>query len=79
MVGVVCTKCVVLDDCLIVVTLVFLQLYFSMFVFLSLCSGFVATIFSTPADVVKSRMMNQPFDRDGRCVCVCVCVCMCVS
>ena len=49
-----------------------------MFVFLSLCSGFVATIFSTPADVVKSRMMNQPFDKDGRCVCVCVCVCACV-
>ncbi|XP_055354559.1 mitochondrial uncoupling protein 4-like [Paramacrobiotus metropolitanus] len=32
----------------------------------SLLSGIVAAIFATPADVVKTRMMNQPFDATGR-------------
>ncbi|GAU95464.1 hypothetical protein RvY_07076 [Ramazzottius varieornatus] len=32
----------------------------------SLFSGIVAATFATPADVVKTRMMNQPFDEKGR-------------
>ncbi|OWK13427.1 SLC25A27 [Cervus elaphus hippelaphus] len=32
----------------------------------SLCSGLVASILGTPADVIKSRIMNQPRDKQGR-------------
>ncbi|XP_012874498.1 PREDICTED: mitochondrial uncoupling protein 4 isoform X1 [Dipodomys ordii] len=32
----------------------------------SLCSGLVASILGTPADVIKSRIMNQPRDRQGK-------------
>ncbi|OQV16575.1 Mitochondrial uncoupling protein 4 [Hypsibius exemplaris] len=32
----------------------------------SLFSGIIAAVFATPADVVKTRMMNQPFDEKGR-------------
>uniref|UniRef100_H0WGC1 Mitochondrial uncoupling protein 4 n=1 Tax=Otolemur garnettii TaxID=30611 RepID=H0WGC1_OTOGA len=32
----------------------------------SLCSGLVASILGTPADVIKSRIMNQPRDKLGR-------------
>ncbi|XP_025746517.1 mitochondrial uncoupling protein 4 isoform X1 [Callorhinus ursinus] len=32
----------------------------------SLCSGLVASILATPADVIKSRIMNQPRDKQGR-------------
>ncbi|OBS70195.1 hypothetical protein A6R68_01258, partial [Neotoma lepida] len=31
----------------------------------SLCSGLVASILGTPADVIKSRIMNQPRDKQG--------------
>uniref|UniRef100_A0A8C8U1F4 Mitochondrial uncoupling protein 4 n=1 Tax=Peromyscus maniculatus bairdii TaxID=230844 RepID=A0A8C8U1F4_PERMB len=31
-----------------------------------LCSGLVASILGTPADVIKSRIMNQPRDKQGR-------------
>lgn len=31
----------------------------------AICSGFVASVFSTPADVAKSRIMNQVPFRDG--------------
>ncbi|XP_053880292.1 mitochondrial uncoupling protein 4 isoform X3 [Malaclemys terrapin pileata] len=32
----------------------------------SVCSGLVAAILGTPADVVKTRIMNQPRDKQGR-------------
>ncbi|XP_036319330.1 mitochondrial uncoupling protein 4 isoform X2 [Rhagoletis pomonella] len=32
----------------------------------SICAGFVAAIMGTPADVVKTRIMNQPTDERGR-------------
>ncbi|KAI6049660.1 mitochondrial uncoupling protein 4 isoform X1 [Marmota monax] len=32
----------------------------------SLCSGLVASVLGTPADVIKSRIMNQPRDKQGR-------------
>lgn len=32
----------------------------------SICAGFVAAIMGTPADVVKTRIMNQPTDEKGR-------------
>lgn len=32
----------------------------------SFCAGFVAASMGTPADVVKTRIMNQPFGKDGR-------------
>jgi len=32
----------------------------------SICSGFTAAVVSTPADVVKTRIMNQPTDASGR-------------
>lgn len=32
----------------------------------SVCAGFVAAIMGTPADVVKTRIMNQPTDENGR-------------
>lgn len=32
----------------------------------SLASGFVGAVVATPADVVKSRVMNQPTDERGR-------------
>ena len=32
----------------------------------SIVSGFVAATMGTPADVVKTRVMNQPFDAQGR-------------
>ncbi|XP_017850873.1 mitochondrial uncoupling protein 4 isoform X2 [Drosophila busckii] len=32
----------------------------------SVCAGFVAAIMGTPADVVKTRIMNQPTDELGR-------------
>lgn len=32
----------------------------------SICAGFVAAIMGTPADVVKTRVMNQPTDEKGR-------------
>nr|XP_055042411.1 mitochondrial uncoupling protein 4 [Misgurnus anguillicaudatus] len=32
----------------------------------SICSGLVAAIMGTPADVVKTRVMNQPRDSNGR-------------
>lgn len=34
----------------------------------SACAGFVAAAMGTPADVIKTRVMNQPFGEDGRCV-----------
>ena len=30
------------------------------------CSGFVSAVLGTPADVVKTRFMNQPLDNQGR-------------
>lgn len=36
--------------------------------FYSICSGLVAAIMGTPADVVKTRVMNQPRDSNGRLV-----------
>lgn len=38
-------------------------------IFSSTCSGLVAAIMGTPADVVKTRIMNQPRDSKGRSVC----------
>ncbi|XP_054035898.1 mitochondrial uncoupling protein 4 isoform X3 [Dryobates pubescens] len=32
----------------------------------SCCSGLVAAVLGTPADVVKTRIMNQPRDKQGR-------------
>lgn len=32
----------------------------------SICAGLVAAIMGTPADVVKTRIMNQPTDVNGR-------------
>lgn len=32
----------------------------------SACSGFVAALLGTPADVIKTRVMNQPTDSQGR-------------
>lgn len=32
----------------------------------SVCSGLVAAVLGTPADVVKTRIMNQPRDKQGR-------------
>eukprot|EP00164_Ancoracysta_twista_P011474 GFYU01017682.1.p1 GENE.GFYU01017682.1~~GFYU01017682.1.p1 ORF type:complete len:315 (-),score=81.12 GFYU01017682.1:483-1427(-) len=32
----------------------------------SLCAGFISTLASSPFDVVKSRVMSQPFDASGR-------------
>uniref|UniRef100_A0A8C1CC57 Solute carrier family 25 member 27 n=1 Tax=Cyprinus carpio carpio TaxID=630221 RepID=A0A8C1CC57_CYPCA len=34
----------------------------------SICSGLVAAIMGTPADVLKTRVMNQPRDSNGRLV-----------
>lgn len=32
----------------------------------SMCAGFMASVLSCPADVIKSRMMNQPVDESGK-------------
>lgn len=32
----------------------------------STIAGFVAAVLSTPADVIKSRVMNQPMDENGK-------------
>ena len=32
----------------------------------SICAGFVAACMGTPADVIKTRTMNQPIDEKGR-------------
>lgn len=32
----------------------------------SICAGFVAAGLGTPADVVKTRIMNQPTDSHGK-------------
>lgn len=32
----------------------------------SICAGFVAAMLGTPADVIKTRVMNQPTDDSGR-------------
>lgn len=32
----------------------------------SICAGFVAATMGTPADVIKTRIMNQPTDKTGR-------------
>lgn len=32
----------------------------------SICAGLVAATMGTPADVIKTRIMNQPTDADGR-------------
>lgn len=32
----------------------------------SICAGFVAAIMGTPADVIKTRVMNQPTNESGR-------------
>lgn len=32
----------------------------------SSCAGLVAACMGTPADVIKTRVMNQPFDEHGR-------------
>lgn len=32
----------------------------------SFCAGFVAAVMATPADTVKTRIMNQPTGDDGR-------------
>lgn len=37
----------------------------------SICAGFVAATMGTPADVVKTRVMNQPCDNMGRLVTTC--------
>lgn len=34
--------------------------------FISACSGLVAATMGTPADVIKTRIMNQPTDDKGR-------------
>lgn len=34
----------------------------------SICAGFVAAGLGTPADVIKTRIMNQPTDKEGRSV-----------
>ena len=34
--------------------------------FFSACAGLVAATVGTPADVVKTRIMNQPTDKNGR-------------
>lgn len=34
----------------------------------SVCAGFVGAAMGTPADVIKTRIMNQPLNQDGRCV-----------
>lgn len=31
----------------------------------SLCAGFVGACMGTPADVIKTRVMNQPLDEEG--------------
>lgn len=31
----------------------------------SICAGLVAATLGTPADVVKTRVMNQPTDKNG--------------
>lgn len=36
----------------------------------SICAGLVAAVMGTPADVVKTRVMNQPTDKAGRFVIV---------
>lgn len=38
---------------------VFFDIYFS------ICAGLVAATLGTPADVVKTRVMNQPTDKNG--------------
>uniref|UniRef100_A0A7S1NTI7 Uncharacterized protein n=1 Tax=Eutreptiella gymnastica TaxID=73025 RepID=A0A7S1NTI7_9EUGL len=42
---------------------------FGLHVVSSMAAGFVATLASSPFDVAKSRMMNQPFGPDGRGLC----------
>ena len=37
----------------------------NLFFFSSICSGLVAATSGTPADVVKTRIMNQPI-KDGK-------------
>lgn len=39
----------------------------------SLMAGFLATVASSPTDVIKSRVMNQPVGPDGRGTCARVC------
>lgn len=38
----------------------------SVHVMSSICAGLVAATMGTPADVVKTRIMNQPTDKHGR-------------
>lgn len=35
------------------------------YVYFSICAGLVAATLGTPADVVKTRVMNQPTDKNG--------------
>ncbi|XP_034622534.1 mitochondrial uncoupling protein 4 isoform X2 [Trachemys scripta elegans] len=48
--------------------LIYTNMFFLQIVFFidSVCSGLVAAILGTPADVVKTRIMNQPRDKQGR-------------
>jgi len=53
------------------------------FLHFSACSGFISAVLGTPADVVKTRVMNQQYVH-GRCVCVddfvaSLCQCACVG
>lgn len=41
----------------------------------SICAGFAAAILGTPADVIKTRVMNQPTDEHGRYLLDCRCSC----
>ena len=40
--------------------------FFFFFVLTSACSGVVSAVLGTPADVMKTRMMNQPYGPDGK-------------
>lgn len=36
----------------------------------SMCAGLIGATMATPADVIKTRVMNQPTDERGRYVCI---------
>ena len=41
-------------------------MYISTHTLFSACSGVVSATLGTPADVMKTRMMNQPYGLDGK-------------
>lgn len=62
----VCTTCTInIDSILIDQFKLVMRLHVCILICYSACSGFISAVLGTPADVVKTRIMNQPI-KHGR-------------